>query len=277
VTRHHLRPDPSFLYPQCDLDANVNFSLRYLHFFRRLPPTARQRETERSRVQRRRLRTGEHRATARTEPPSANQEAWDNYFRDQESRGIVYGRAEPSSSNPPAAALLPRSATSEVGFARPPANFQVLNLQAQHMVIHDSSSGQLVEATVPSIDFSQSVALWNILQSQTSAPQNSPSCAREDSPLGSGQRSHRRWSPSPEYRPHSVSPRRYEDQRRRDRQYESRRYDEWYCQDQQYDERHPRDQGYEGRCQELRRREERQDASGSDPQKSWGATDSPPH
>ena len=60
--------------------------------------------------------------------------------------------------------------TSDVGFARPPSNFCVLNLQVQHLVIHDSSSGQLVEAMVPSIDFSQSVAFKPLHDSTHGSP-----------------------------------------------------------------------------------------------------------
>ena len=39
-------------------------------------------------------------------------------------------------------------------------------MQAQHLVIHDSSSNQLVEAIIPSLDFSQSATLQNVLHSQ---------------------------------------------------------------------------------------------------------------
>jgi hypothetical protein len=146
------------------------------------PPPARQEESEQSQAQRRRQRASEHRATPRTKLPRANRDAWDNYFRDQEAWGIVYERDEPSSSSRPlATALQPCAMTNEVGFAKPPSNFRVLNLQAQHMIIHDSSSGQLVEATVPSIDFSQLAALRNLLQLQPSQSQGPPR-AWDDSP-----------------------------------------------------------------------------------------------
>jgi hypothetical protein len=129
------------------------------------------------------------------------------YFQEQETRGVTYESSDTAiSTRPSSSAPLSRASTSEVGFVRPPANFKVLNLQAQHMIIHDSSSGQLVEATVPSIDFSRSVALQNILHPQASSSQSSSSRVRNNSPPRlSRPRSHRRWSPSPGYCPCSIS------------------------------------------------------------------------
>jgi hypothetical protein len=147
-----------------------------------LPSTSGNRATQ-SQNQKKKQRTGEYQAPFKVDRSSASKDAWDAYFRDQQAQGVTYDESDASlPSQPSSTALLPRAMTSDVGFARPPSNFRVLNLQAQHMIIHDSSSNQLVEASIPSIDFSQSAALQNILCPQVPARRNSPPRAREDSP-----------------------------------------------------------------------------------------------
>jgi hypothetical protein len=129
-----------------------------------------------SRDQKRWQRTEEFRAAVRPEPLSTSKGAWEAYFQEQEARGIEYEGSNPSpSTRNSSTALLSRDPTLDVGSVRAPSNFRVLNLQAQHLIIHDSSSGQLVEATMPSINFSQSAALQNILHPQTSSQSDSPS------------------------------------------------------------------------------------------------------
>lgn len=111
-------------------------------------------------------------------------------------------------------------------------------MQAQHMILHDSASGQLVQATIPSINLSSSAALQNLLQPQASSHPSSSSHLQEDFPFPQSRpRSCQRQSPSPNYHPRSLSPRggisdprryddwRYEDRRRyNDQRYSSRRY-----------------------------------------------------
>ena len=128
-----------------------------------------------SQDQKRHQQTEEFQATARLEPPSASKGAWEAYFQEQEAQGIKYegSNSSPSMQNS-STALLSHDPTLDVGSVRSPSNFRVLNLQAQHLIIHNSSSGQLVEATMPSIDFSWSVALQNILCLQTSSQSDSP-------------------------------------------------------------------------------------------------------
>jgi hypothetical protein len=189
-----------------------------------LPLPTQQEETERGRHRRRQQqRAGERTA----EPLSMSRGAWDSYFHEQEARGVSYKRHGPS---PPhsstATAILPRTMTAKVGFARPPSNFQVLNLQAQHLVIHNSSSGKLVEATVPSIDFSQSAALQNLLL-PTLAQAQGPSRSQDNSPPGRPEgRGYQQRSPASNYPPRSRSLWRQHDRRQQDRHYDNRDQDE---------------------------------------------------
>ena len=129
-------------------------------------------------------------------------------FDDRESRGVSYGNrdAAPRASS---SALAPRASASDVGFVWVVPQLRVLDLQAQSLLLHDTSSNQLAETAILSTDFSQSAVLQGALRQHNQPAQRfnrSPPRDRNRSPPCSQDRSrdHRRQyrqrSPSPEYR-----------------------------------------------------------------------------
>ena len=122
--------------------------------------------SEPSRNQKQRQHASNPPASCRMERrPRTSSAAWDAYFRGQEARGVIYEQAQPAPPKQTSSRVIaPRTAMAAMEPARAPANFQVLETQSQHMIIHDSSSNQLVEAQIPSLDFSRSAALQAVLR-----------------------------------------------------------------------------------------------------------------
>ena len=163
-------------------------------------PSARRGRTAR-RQQRARDYTGPSRPPRRTE---ASRETWNQYFDHREARGVSYDNRDPA-PRASSSALAPRTSATDVGPVRAVPHLRVLNMQAQPMLLHDTSSNQLVETAILSTDFSQSAVLQGaLLQHQQPArrPNRSPARERTRSPPRSRDRrqQYRRRSLSPEYR-----------------------------------------------------------------------------
>jgi hypothetical protein len=159
----------------------------------------------------------------------ASRETWDQYFGRQEASGVSYDSRNESTTHARSAAIVPRSDATNVGFVQAAPQFRVLGSQAQPMLLHDTSSNQLVETTILSTDFSQSAVLQRVLhpgqptpgRSERSPPREqrrSPPRAsgsrnrsrnrRHDYPRRSPSREYSRCSPSPDYRQRSTASRR---------------------------------------------------------------------
>jgi hypothetical protein len=240
--------------------------------------------SELSRDQRQRLRASNPSASRRTERrPRTSSAAWDAYFRGQEARGVVYEQARPAPPERTSSRVIaPRAATAAMEPARTLANFQVLETRSQHMIIHDSSSNQLVEAQIPSLDFSRSAALQAVLRPQAATPSESRSRAREASPERSEQSRYRRRSPSPlDYsRDRRYDDRRYEERRYsnrpEERQFEPRRHEERRYSERRQDDRRSDDRYVHRRHGERREGDRRQrDPHEEQPPSASGSTSSP--
>ena len=163
--------------------------------------------------QRRRQCASAHPETLLSEPqPQASRDVWNAYFHRQEAQGVEYDRARdplPSCAGP--SALVPQANLYRASALPSFADVHVMEVQAQRMLTHDSSSNQLVEATLPSFNFSQSTAMQMALQTLSARRQGSILWSREASPLRAQQtkRSQEpqseyayRCSPSPHHRQH---------------------------------------------------------------------------
>jgi hypothetical protein len=168
----------------------------------------------RGRTSRMRQRAREYPGSSRQPPRApANRERWDQYFDSQEARGTSYNNRSPAPCTG-SVALASRSLVTELGPVQAIPQLQVLDLQSQPMLLHDTASNQLVEAAVISTDFSRSSVLQQAMQQwpQTSHhAKRSRSRERNRSPshpsgsrnrLRDQRREYTRRSPSPGYQRH---------------------------------------------------------------------------
>ncbi len=171
----------------------------------------------RGRTARRQQRTREYPGSSR--PPQrteASRETWNQYFDSREARGASYDNRNPA-PRASSSSLAPRTSATDVGPVRVVPQLRVLSMQAQPMLLHDTSSNQLVETAILSTDFSQSAVLQSALHqhhqptrrsncSPSRERNRSPPRERNRSPQRSRDRSrdrrrqYRQRSPSPEYR-----------------------------------------------------------------------------
>ncbi len=163
------------------------------------------------RTARRHQRASQYPGSSR--PPQraeASREAWDQYYESREARGVDYDNRDsaPRASSRPSA-LASRTSATDVGPVQAVPRLRVLSMQAQPMLLHDTSSNQLVETAILSTDFSQSTILQSALHSHhqpVRSSDRSRSRERNRSPPRSRNRSqdrrrqYRQRSPSPSYR-----------------------------------------------------------------------------